>query len=104
MAPALIGSRASAGAIVLTWSYASQLEANDYFNVRVWQDGQPPNDIANVQDTTYTITGSLSAGTYNWTIAVIRKQAGQIQLVSVAATTLRFAWPPGGSGGGPSTQ
>ena len=98
-APVLGGSSPVSGTIVLSWSEAGQLGPDDYFDVRVWQDGQPATGIANVQQTSYTIGGSFPAGTYNWTIAVVRKQGGQVVTLAEAATVLRFTWTPAGSGG-----
>ena len=89
-----------AGAMVLSWSSAGRLGPNDYFDVRVWQDGQPAYGIANVRQTSYTIGSGFAAGTYNWTIGVIRKQGGTIVTLSQAASTLRFTWTPAGSSGG----
>jgi serine/threonine protein kinase len=98
VAPVLTGSSAKSGAVVLSWSYGGQLGPNQYFDVRIWQNGQPPI-INGTQQTSYTIGGSVPAGTYNWTIAVMSKQNGTVQQVSVASQTLQFTWAPAGGGG-----
>lgn len=105
--PVLIGSSPGSGTTVLSWSEATPLGANDFFDVRVWQDGQPAHGIANVQQASFVIGGNFPAGTYNWTIAIIHKQGGQIVTLVQAPTTLRFSWAPAGSGssgGGPPTR
>jgi hypothetical protein len=93
-----------AGTIVLNWSYAGQLGPNQFFDVRVWQSGQPANGIANTQQTSYTIGGSFPAGTYSWTIAVINKQNGTVQTLVIASQTMQFTWVPPGGGGGTSCR
>lgn len=98
--PVLGGASVASGSVVLSWSVAGQLGPDDYFDVRVWQDGQRPSGIANVRQTSYTIGGGFPAGNYNWTVAVVRKQGGQIVTLTQAGTTLRFGWAPAGSAGG----
>jgi hypothetical protein len=99
-APVLAGTTTAPGSVTLNWTYGGQLGPDDYFDVRVWQNGQPANGIANVQQTSYVIGGSFPAGTYNWTIAVIRKQNGTTTTLSTASQTLQFTWAPSGGGGG----
>ena len=67
--------------MILKWSYAGQLGSSDYFDVRVWQDGQPANGIANVQQTSYTIGGGFPGGDIlSGSVAAIRKQGVALQL------------------------
>jgi hypothetical protein len=44
--------------------------------------------------------GEQWAGSYNWTIAVIRKQNGTVTTLSQASQTLQFTWAPAGGGSG----
>jgi serine/threonine-protein kinase len=98
--PVLGSANVVPGAVILSWSYPGHLGADDYFDVRVWQDGRAATGIANVQTTSYTIGAGFPGGTYNWTIALIHKSGGAIQTVSVASQTGRFIWASAGGGGG----
>ena len=89
------------GAILLTWSYPGELASDEYFDVRVWQSGQAPDGIANVKGTSYQIGGNFPSGTYNWTIAVIRRLSdGSVETLSAAASTSTFTWSGASHPGG----
>jgi hypothetical protein len=95
-APTLNGASIQNGEVLLSWNYPGQLGPNDFFDVRVWQSGQPANGIANVRETSYAIGNNYPGGSYNWTIAVIRKQNGTVQTLASAGQTLQFTWSPSG--------
>jgi hypothetical protein len=84
----------------LSWTYASTLAPDEYFDVRVWQDGQPAYGIANVRETTYAIGDGFPNGLYNWTIAVINRVNGIPVTLAQATTIGKFTWAQPGSAGG----
>jgi serine/threonine-protein kinase len=95
--PVLAPATSTGGSIILRWTYGAALANDEWFDVRVWKDGQPAYGIANVKSTTYEIGGNFPAGVYNWTIAVIRKSGnGSIETLTVAEQKLRFNWAPPG--------
>jgi protein phosphatase len=91
--PVLRPAEVASGAVALGWTYAGQLAADEYFDVRVWANGQPANGIANVKQPSYVIGGSFPAGTYSWTIAVVRRTSdGTVLTVASAGQALSFTW------------
>jgi len=89
--------------VVLSWSYSAPLASDEFFEVRVSPNNPPTNGIANTQGTSYSFGGGFPAGSYYWTIAVIRKDGGTITTLVKASQVLRFTWQPassGSSGGG----
>ncbi len=64
----------------LEWQWEGELADNWYYDVRVWQDGQPAFGIAWEKEPRYILNGWLlgqPSGLYYWTIAVIEGQDGQ---------------------------
>ena len=65
---------------VLRWSWPGQLAEDQYFDVRVWREGEPHYGIAWAKQPEYPIKGYIrdhGPGTYFWQIAVIRGENGQ---------------------------
>lgn len=62
--------------IRLEWSWVGQLGADEWFDVRVWQEGQPHNGVDWTKERAYKyrIGGS---GAYFWSVAVIRGKDGK---------------------------
>jgi len=45
-APVLLGHELRKSHLVLRWTWGGQLKPNEYFDVRVWKDGEPHKGIA----------------------------------------------------------
>lgn len=91
----------SNGSVLLSWNYNGDLAGDEMFDVRVWGNGagDPSLGIANVKSSerTYLVGQGFvyGAGTYNWTIAVIRARGGVIGTVAQAVgPPLEFTWVP----------
>ncbi len=81
-APALLlpedGAQFVAGmAAELTWSWAGELASDEYYDVRVWQEGEPHNGVAWSKEPFLLFTGE-TAIPYRWAVAIIRGQGGQM--------------------------
>jgi hypothetical protein len=63
---------------VLRWDWDGQLAENEYFDVRVWKEGQPHYGIGWTKTSEYILPTSLGSGDgeYFWSIAVIRGRDG----------------------------
>jgi len=55
---------------ILRWHWERALAENEYFDVRLWQEGHPAQGIAWAKDTRYELRG-LAGGKYSWSIAVV---------------------------------
>jgi hypothetical protein len=64
------GADAGGEAPVLRWHWERPLAENEYFDVRVWQEGQPAQGIAWAKEAWYEMRG-LAGGKYSWSIAVL---------------------------------
>jgi len=83
----------SSGSVNLSWTYGGRLAANEYFDVRIWTNGQPANGIANVKETSYAIGRNVPTGAYEWTVAVIRRNGdGTVITLATGDKTLTFSW------------
>jgi hypothetical protein len=85
-APPTLGSPANGAQfeagqnVVLQWSYSCSLAENEYFDVQIWRDGDPRRGVTWTKDTQYTLDAqAYGGGRYNWSIAVVRGQDGQVQ-------------------------
>lgn len=65
------------GPIRLAWAWNGTLGPDDYFDVRVWQNGQSHNGIAWTKERELVVEPQrLGAGSFNWSVAVIRGRNG----------------------------
>jgi hypothetical protein len=91
-------------AAVLGWRWERPLAENEYFDVRLWQEGQPPQGIAWATANRYEVR-ALSGGEYWWSIVVIvhtRTRADgtkEWQPASAESEVRRFFYSPPSSGG-----
>lgn len=79
--PADNASFANPADVVLTWDWVRDLGENEYFDVRVWQEGEPGYGITWTQENSFALDGWLSsrdAGEYFWTVAVIEGVDGEV--------------------------
>ena len=79
-APVLIGHEfgPSVSHIILKWTWDGKLAPNEYFDVRVWKEGEPHKGIAWEKNTEHHIDlASWPPGKYYWGIAVIRGKNGR---------------------------
>lgn len=62
----------------LRWEWEGTLQEDEWFDIRVWEVGTPHYGIAWTKDKEYLYDSCLQiGGNYNWSIAVIRGEAGQ---------------------------
>jgi hypothetical protein len=95
--PVLAAAMADGGSVILTWTYASPLASDEWFDVRVWNEtnGSATRGVANVKQSSYPVGAGFvyGPGTYNWTVAVIRRLSnGSSVTLASAGQTLRFTW------------
>jgi len=67
--------------VVLTWDWIRDLGENEYFDVRVWREGEPQYGITWTQENSFGLDGWLStreAGEYFWSVAVIEGADGEV--------------------------
>ena len=76
--PVLVVPKANASIsepTLLEWSWNGVLQADEYFDVRVWREGEPANGIAWTKDRSYEFDPrSKASGNYFWNIVVIHGQ------------------------------
>jgi serine/threonine-protein kinase len=100
--PVLAAASADGGSVTLTWTYAHQLASDEWFDVRIWNDsaGSANRGVANTKQARYQVGSGFvyGPGTYNWTIAVIRKLGnGSTVTLADADQTLQFTFTPSGT-------
>lgn len=67
----------SALPITLRWSWSGTLGPDEYFDVRLWQAGQPHYGVAWTKTPEYVLNNPSFQGTYFWSVAVVRGQNGK---------------------------
>lgn len=74
------------------WAWEGTLQADEWFDVRVWQPGMPHYGVAWTQGQSYLYDLCLQgSGNYLWSVAVVRGQEGQwLGDLSPEATPHRF--------------
>ncbi len=77
----------------LRWEWAGTLKEDEWFDIRVWKVGTPHYGIAWTKEKEYFYDSCLQVGgNYNWSIAVIRGEAGEwLGNLSPEATPRWFA-------------
>ncbi len=89
--------------VTLRWSWNGTLGPDEYFDVRLWQAGQPHYGIAWTKAPEFVLNDTSRQGTYFWSVAVVRGQNGKwvADLSPEApARQLTLSAPGGGGGGG----
>jgi hypothetical protein len=88
---------------LLQWSWSGALQEDEYFDVRVWGEGESAWGVAWTKDTSYLFDPTTKGGDYLWTIVVIRGRDGtMLEELSEAPPSRNFhiTTGEGGSGGG----
>ena len=67
----------------LEWSYECELAEDEFFDVRVWQDGDPHHGICWVKESFFVFAEPQDAGIYYWSIAVVSGKDGVLDEVMV---------------------
>jgi hypothetical protein len=78
---------------ILRWAWDGSLQADEWFDVRVWQEGMPHHGIAWTKQNQYLYDICLKGnGEFYWSVAVIRGQEGLwLADLSPEATPHHFA-------------
>jgi hypothetical protein len=86
-------SRGSGNEFTLRWQWDRTLQADEWFDVRIWQEGMPHYGIAWTKEPYYRYDLCLNGnGYFFWSIAVIRGREGQwLANLSPEATPRRFS-------------
>jgi hypothetical protein len=101
--------------ITLSWSSAGTLQADEWYEVRLWENGTQWRGTAQTRDTSWQVPNDYNPGRYGWQVAVIMVQDGKwLKDISPQSDMRFFTWeaPPstpghdkkssgGSSGGGP---
>lgn len=65
---------------LLRWTWDGKLGTNEYFDVRVWKDGDPHFGVTWTTETEYLYDPKTKGdGQFFWTVAIIRGEGGQRQ-------------------------
>jgi hypothetical protein len=80
------------GTYLLRWNWDGNLQAGEWFDVRVWQEGMPHYGLAWTRLREYTYDICLQgSGHYYWSVAIVRGEQGIWQAdLSPEATPRRF--------------
>lgn len=82
LAPADVAQFDNVAGVVLEWQWIRPLRAGEYYDVRVWREGEPNYGITWTRDTSFSLTDWLlnlpEPGEFFWSIAVIEGQDGQL--------------------------
>jgi len=65
------GAGLEGSTVTFRWHWHRPLQADEYFDVRVWQEGQARHGIAWTKESWHE-AGGLGGGKYYWSVAVIR--------------------------------
>jgi quercetin dioxygenase-like cupin family protein len=101
--------------ITLSWNSAGTLQADEWYEVRLWENGTQWRGTAQTRDTSWQVSNDYNPGRYGWQVAVIIIQDGKwLKDISPQSDMRFFTWeaPPttpghdkkssdGGSSGGP---
>jgi hypothetical protein len=102
--------------IVLTWDSAGTLQGDQWYEVRLWENGTEWRGAVKTRSTSWQVPQDYNPGRYGWRVAVILTQDGQwVKDISHQSDMYFFVWnaPPvqGGSddessdsGGGPPSR
>jgi quercetin dioxygenase-like cupin family protein len=99
--------------ITLSWNPAGTLQADQWYEVRLWENGTQWRGAAQTRDTSWQVPKDYNPGRYGWQVAVIVVQNGKwLKDISPQSDMRLFTWeappsssedhgkkPSGGSGG-----
>jgi hypothetical protein len=86
-------SRGAGNEYLMRWQWAGTLRADEWFDIRVWQEGTPHYGVAWTKQPEYLYDLCLKgSGYFLWTVAVVRGREGRwLADLSPEATPRRFA-------------
>jgi hypothetical protein len=71
-------SQSTFSTYLLSWQWDGELAENEWFDVRVWQEGTPHYGVAWTKEQEYWYDLCLQGnGLFSWSVAVIRGEEGQ---------------------------
>ena len=81
----------NAAAVILKWQWIRPLADDEFFDLRVWHDGDPANGITWTKDSSFNLRDWLlyqKPGDFQWTVAVVRKSddGSGTEITNIAAT------------------
>lgn len=78
--------------ITVRWTWDGELGPDEYFDVRLWQEGAPPYGVGWSREGIYGVVGEPNV-VYYWSIAVIRGQDGQmLEQLSPQSPPRKLSW------------
>jgi hypothetical protein len=86
-------SQGSNNLYTMRWAWDGTLQADEWFDIRVWREGRPHYGVAWTKRLEYAYDLCIKGnGHFNWSVAVIRGQDGQwLADLSPEATPRRFS-------------
>ncbi len=80
--------------VTVRWTWDGELGPDEYFDVRLWQEGAPHYGVGWSREEMYGVVGEPNV-TYYWSIAVIRGQDGRmLEQLSPQSPPRRLSWGP----------
>ncbi len=87
----------NAAAVILKWQWTRPLADDEFFDLRVWHEGDPANGITWTKDSSFNLRDWLlyqKPGDFQWTVSVVRKGAdGSGTEITKIAATQTFSLP-----------
>ena len=78
--------------VTVHWTWDGELGPDEYFDVRLWQEGAPNYGVGWSREGTYGVAGEPNV-IYYWSIAVIRGRDGQmLEQLSPQSPPRRLSW------------
>ncbi len=86
--------------IILSWNPAGTLQADEWYEVRLWRDGTQWQGATQTRDASWQVPQGYNPGRYGWQVAVVIVQNGKwLKDVSPQSDMRFFIWeaPPSSS-------
>jgi len=83
--------------ILLIWDTPTPLSEDEWYEVQLWREGEPPEVVQWVKEGTWKVESRYYSGRYLWRILVVRGQDGRKEMnLSPPSQTWGFGWlsPP----------
>ncbi|HBY95143.1 MAG TPA: hypothetical protein DEP84_14495 [Chloroflexi bacterium] len=75
---------------IFRWAWSGTLQEDEYFDVRIWREGEPHNGITWTKDHQYPVDPGLRGpGNFFWSVAIVRGQNGTVTSVLSAEAPAR---------------
>lgn len=79
--------------ILLRWEWAGTLGQNDWFDVQMWLEGEPPQGRTWTKQTSWQVDPMFHDNIWNWRVVVVRGVQGASRTeISPPSETRRFFW------------